>query len=209
VQRVVGGVQIEDDLVRCLLVRLDEARDEQRLEGRRIVSDLVVARTVLGVGGMFEPVQGRLARQRLAALAPSAELASQRGQHRVTAQLVVVVQILVAKRDRHNVLHHQRVHRVLDQLRITPILEAGRHPLGQSQRAIDLAQQQRARIRADLPSVEINRHLAAFNTLRTWTSSGTLCRHRGFLRSMVKSFSQNNFLIFPAAMRLLSVRNAG
>lgn len=36
VQRVVGGVQIEDDLVRCLLVRLDEARDEQRLEGRRI-----------------------------------------------------------------------------------------------------------------------------------------------------------------------------
>jgi len=26
---------------------------------------------------------------------------------------------------------------------------------------------------------------------------------------MVKSFSQNNFLIFPAAMRLLSVRNAG
>ncbi len=59
VQRVVGGVQIEDDLVRCLLVRLDEARDEQRLEGRRIVSNLVIARTVLGVGGMFEPVQGR------------------------------------------------------------------------------------------------------------------------------------------------------
>ena len=84
----------EDDLVRCLLVRLNEARDEQRLEGRRIVSDLVIARTVLGVGGMFEPVQGRLARQRLAALAPSAELTGQRGQYRVTAQLIVIFNLL-------------------------------------------------------------------------------------------------------------------
>ena len=209
VQRVVGGIQIEDDLVRCLLVRLDEARDEQRLEGRRIVSDLVIARTVLGVGGMFEPVQGRLARQRLAALAPSAELASQRSQHRVTAQLVVVVQVLVAERDPHDPLHHQRVHGVFDQLRIAPILEAGRHPFGQPQGAIDLAQQQRARIRADLPTVKIHRHLAALNAPRALASSGTLCRHRGFLRGMVKSFSQNNFLILPAAMRLLSVRNAG
>ena len=158
---------------------------------------------------MFEPVQGRLARQRLAALAPSAELTGQRGQYRVTAQLIVIVQVLVAQRDPHDPLHHQRVHRVFDQLRIAPILEAGRHPFGQPQGAIDLAQQQRTRIRTDLPSVEIHRHLAAINTLRAWADYGTLCRHRGFLRDMVKSLSQNNFLISPAAMHLLSVRNAG
>jgi hypothetical protein len=32
----------------------------------------------------------------------------------------VIVQILVAERDRHDPPHHQRAHRVLDQLRITP-----------------------------------------------------------------------------------------
>jgi len=58
-------------------------------------------------------------------------------------------------------------------------------------------------------TVEIHRHLAPINPPRTLASSGTLCGHRGLLVNMVKSFSQNNFLIFLAAMRILTVRNAG
>ena len=159
----------------------DEALDEQRLEGRRIVGDLVIARTLPGVGGMFEPVQGRLARQRLAALAPRAELAGQGGQYRVMAQLVVIVQILVAQRDRHDPLHHQGAHRVFDQLRIAPVLKAIGHPLGQPQGPIGLTQQECPGIRADLPTVEIGHHPAALNTPRALATSGTLCRHRGLL----------------------------
>jgi hypothetical protein len=44
VQRVVGGVEIEDDLLRRSLVRLQEQRHRQRLDRRRVIGDLVIAR---------------------------------------------------------------------------------------------------------------------------------------------------------------------
>ena len=40
VQRVVGGVEVDDDLFGRLRVRLEEEVDEQRLDRRRLVADL-------------------------------------------------------------------------------------------------------------------------------------------------------------------------
>jgi hypothetical protein len=42
--RIVGRIEINDDLVRRSLVRLQEQVDQQPIDGHRIVADLVIAR---------------------------------------------------------------------------------------------------------------------------------------------------------------------
>ena len=141
VQGVVGGIEIENDPLGRRLVRLEEQGDEQTLDRRRVVADLMVAarrqRCVL------EPVQRALAGERRALLAPGGELAGQRRQHRVVAQLVVIDQILIAERDAEHPLRNHSLDRVLD-LRLDPaVVEARRKPRHQADRAIGRAEQQR------------------------------------------------------------------
>jgi hypothetical protein len=66
VQRVVGGV---DDLARRCLVRGEEEIDEQPLDRRPVMADLVVA--ARRQGRVLGPVQGALAGERGAGLAPA------------------------------------------------------------------------------------------------------------------------------------------
>jgi hypothetical protein len=81
VQRVIGGVEIEDDLLGRRRVRFEEQVDEQAFDRRAVVADLVVARR-LG-GRVLETVQGALAGERRAVRAPGGELAGERRQNRV------------------------------------------------------------------------------------------------------------------------------
>ena len=62
VQRIVGGVEIEDDLRRRRGMRVEEEIDEQRLDRRRIVADLVIARRLRPA--QLQPVERRFAGQR-------------------------------------------------------------------------------------------------------------------------------------------------
>ena len=48
VQRVIGGVEIEDDLLGRRRVRFEEQVDEQAFDRRAVVADLVVARRLGG-----------------------------------------------------------------------------------------------------------------------------------------------------------------
>ena len=61
-QRIVGGVEVEDDLRRDAAVRVKEQIDEQRLNGGTIMTDPVILRR-LGPA-QLQPVQGALAGQR-------------------------------------------------------------------------------------------------------------------------------------------------
>ena len=62
VQGNVGRVEVEDDLPGWpLAVRLEEEIDEQRLDRRRIMADAVIAARLAG-RGVFQPVQGALAK---------------------------------------------------------------------------------------------------------------------------------------------------
>lgn len=88
-----------------------------------------------------------------------------------------VIEVLVAESNRHNPLHHQRVHRRLDRLRTAPILKAGSDQLGQRQGAIDSAQQQGPGIGVDAPAVGTDRNPVPINVPRALASSDTLCRH--------------------------------
>ena len=60
VEGIVGGVEVENDLIGGFRVGLGEQFDQEGLQGLGAVVDLMVAVGALG-GGVFEPVEGALA----------------------------------------------------------------------------------------------------------------------------------------------------
>ena len=83
-ERVIGRVEVEDDLLRWSLVRLEEQIDEQVGERRRVVTDLMIA--VIGPQRrVLEPVERALAGERRAVLPLRLELAGEQREHRVVA----------------------------------------------------------------------------------------------------------------------------
>jgi hypothetical protein len=102
------------------------------------VADLVVARGLQFA--QLQPVQCRLACNRRAILAPRRELARQYRHHRIVPQLVVVVEILVAKRDPENPLTDQGRDLMLDPLRMPLVVKARRKPVHHSDRSIGRSQ---------------------------------------------------------------------
>ena len=153
VDRVVGGVEIEDDFLGRLLVRLQEQIHEERLDGLLVVTDLVITRR-LPLGRVLQAVQGRLAGQGRAVRALGRQLIRQQRQHRVMAQLVVVRDILIAQRDPGNALADQCRQAMHHLALIALIAEAGRHPIEQIDRLIGVAQKQRPSIAGDRPAVK-------------------------------------------------------
>ena len=135
VQRDVGCIQIEHDLGGRFGVRFDEYIDEQSVDLLRLVIDLVIA---IAAAGKFQPVQRALASQRIFQLAP----ARQHGHQRIVAQLLMIVQVLVAQRQPVDALREHLAKLVLDQQRRPPVGETRRHPLQQTDLAIGLTQQQ-------------------------------------------------------------------
>jgi len=107
VQRIVGGIQIENDLLGRFPERFQEQFDEECFDPASFVADLVVA-CRFGLA-QFQPVERRLARHRRTILATGAKLAGQNRHHRIVAQFVVVVEVLVAQRNPEHTLAHQRL----------------------------------------------------------------------------------------------------
>jgi hypothetical protein len=201
VQRVVGGVEIENDPLGRRLVRLEEEGDEQALDRHRVVADLVVA--ARRHRRVFEPVERALAGERRTTPALGDELAGERRQHRIVAQLVVIDQVLVAERDAEYALGHHRLDRVLD-LGLDPaVVEAGREPGHEPDGTIRRAEQQRPRIGRDLAAIERSHHLATLDHSITEQVAATLCRHRGAPLCQLKSLWQKSYARFRAPMHLL------
>ena len=95
-KRIVGRVQIKDDLRRCRAVRLKKQRHKQSLNRRGVMVDLVIARR--NGRTRFQTVQHRLARYRRAIAPLRRKLARQYRHHRIVTQMVVIVQVLIAQR---------------------------------------------------------------------------------------------------------------
>ena len=139
VERDVGRIQIEHNLLRRFGVRLDEQIAKQRVDLLRRVVDLVIA---LGAAGQLQPVQSALASQGFFQLAP----ARQHGHQRIVPQLLMIVQVLIPQRQPVNALGEHLLKLVLDQRRRPPVGEARRHAVQEVDLAIGLAQQQRPTI---------------------------------------------------------------
>ena len=168
VHLVVGRVDVQDEPRRRLAFpQLDEQLHEHRLQRVRIVADLVVAARLAADGRVFETLQRALAGQRRAALAASIERVGQQGQQRVTPQIVVVVEVLVAQGDAGDALRQHGPQGVYPELGIPVILEARGHPVEEPGEAVDLPEQERSRVRRDRPAVECGGYPAALEPLKS------------------------------------------
>lgn len=102
VQRIVGGVEVEDDPRWRPLMRVEEQFDEQSLNRSRVRCNLMISRGLSAA--MLDPVQRALARQRCTIRPFRLKLASEDRQNRVVAQCVVIAQVFVAERDADDAL---------------------------------------------------------------------------------------------------------
>jgi hypothetical protein len=135
--------------------------DEQSFDGGAVVPGLVIGRRF--ASRLRKPVQ-------------SAHLGEHR-QRPVVAQVIVVDQVLAAEGDAEHLLRHDRLNRVLDlptkvapresQPTDTSMVEAGCESHHRADRPIGRAEQQRAGVRGDLPTVERGHHLASFDRFIT------------------------------------------
>ena len=87
-QRVVGGIEIEDDLLGRMVVRFHEQIDKQSRDLGAVPGDPEIAGRLYAAP--LEPVECALAGERRTILATGRELAGQHRHCRVVAQLVVI-----------------------------------------------------------------------------------------------------------------------
>ena len=190
--RIIRGVQIEDDPVGSGCMRFHEQIDKQRFDRRRIVADLVIARR-LGLR-QFQPVQRRLAGHRRAIRPPRPQLPSHDRKQRVMPQMVMIVEVFIAQRHAVEPLPDQRRHRVLDQIGPTTIAKAARKAIDKPHNTVRLSQQQRARIRRDRAAIKTGHNFVALHPRKIKLLCATLCRHRGVPETEAKLLLHNNFL---------------
>jgi hypothetical protein len=182
-------------------MRLHEQIDHQRPDGDRVVTDLVITRRLRTAE--FQPVRRRLAGDRRAVLAARCELAGQHRHHRIVAQFVMIIEVLIAERDAEHPLAEKGRDLMLDQVLAPHIVEARGKPLCHPDRPIGRSQQQRPGIRRDGAAIERRHHLAAFHGCKSKQIPVTLCRHRGAPRIRRKPCSTRTFADSPPRCTLI------
>src|SRR5215204_6356673 len=139
-QRQVGGVYVDNDLLRSLFVRLDKYTDQQLVYRSLPERDfLVPIRLPIAE---FQPVQRALARQWFVQFFAS----SQHSKQRILSQLLVIVQVFIAERQSVDALGNHLQNRVLHPILFPSVEKAVREARQQIQPLIRLPQQQRASV---------------------------------------------------------------
>jgi hypothetical protein len=216
-QRVVGGIHIQDHARRRHHVLLQEGLHQKGLQGVQVGHNLFVAAG--GVGphrGEFEAVERTLARQRFAAVALAQALAAlgivlgdQHGHEGVMPQLVVVVEIFVAQAQTEDALLDQFGQGVFDEVRVAAICETAGKLFDKTKLGFDLPQQQSARIGGDLAAIKATHHRARTQVLEKQLRLPTLCHSKTAPSLRRNAFDTQTFTSRRAVLFLLSVRNAG
>jgi hypothetical protein len=138
VQRDVGVVEIQHDLARRSPMRLDEQIHQQRIDLRAIAVDPVILRR-MALRRVLQPIERALAGQRLAVRPQHrVQLARQHRECRILAQLIVIVEVLIAQRQAEDALSDQGRDLMLDVASLTPIDEAVGEAAHQPEATIDL-----------------------------------------------------------------------
>ena len=207
-QRDVGVGEVKHDLARRAVVCPEDDIDQQRIDPRSVALDLVVLRAI-AFRRVLKTVERALARHRTVRPQYRGQLPGQCDKRRVLAQLVVVVEILMAQCQAEDPLTHQRLDLMLHIARVAPVTETPRKPTDQPKATIHLAQQQTSRVRGDVTAIEASHHRAASNRFKFILLRATLCLHRGSPSGLRKSLPQNHFPRFAAPMHCLRLRNPG
>ena len=209
VQRNIGVVEIQHDLAGCTLMRFQKEIDQQRVDLCSVAIDLVILRR-MAPRRVLQTIERALASQRLA-VGPQhrAQLARQHRQRWVLAELVVIIEVLIAQRQAEDALPDQCVDLMLDIARIAPIDEAGGKAADQSEALVDLSQQQRSCVRGDVAAIETSHNRTPLDRFKFEQFRRTLCLHRGAPWIVEKSLLHNDSLRFSAPVHLPRVRNSG
>jgi len=184
--RVVRRVEVQHDLRRRRRPALQEHLHEQPLDRREVQLDLLVApRPLVGTGigrRQLQAIQGRLACQGAPLVLLAAPVQTLRvrlphhaRQQRVAAQLVVVVEVLVALRHPIHPLPQQRQQGVFYPLRVPPVPEAPREPLQEPRPLIGPRHQQCPCVGSDPAAPEIRHHIPRPEPLEIQLLCATLC----------------------------------
>src|ERR1700752_1439520 len=154
VQRVVGGIQIDDDL-QAILGQAAHAHPQKAVFDCFMVGADFMATSIFIVAKL-KAVKCRGAGQRLALILGSAP-ASKRilftdshGKERIEPQKIMIVEILVPCGHAQQTLGDQFAHGVFDKERITRIVKAAGQGPGDAQALIDLTQEQHPPITAEI-----------------------------------------------------------
>jgi hypothetical protein len=191
VQRIVGGIQIENDLLWYASVRLEEQLDGKLLNRFLVVRYLVIACRF--PSAQLQPIERRLARYGCTIPATRRKFPRQGRHYRVVPQLVVIVEILISKRDRKYPLAHQRHNLVLDQFGSATIVKAFSKAPDEINGAIGRPQKQGASIRCDQTRVKGSDYLSPFDYSKIELFCATLCLHRGSFESVRSRWWHNYF----------------
>ena len=113
--------------------------DKQPLDRRAVMIELVVP-VLADLVGMLQPVQRRLPGE------PATGLVEHGSERRIVAQLIVIDQVLVAEREPEDALAQQVGNGVGDAVGQPQIAEAFGQPIGQPDRAVGGAKQQRTAV---------------------------------------------------------------
>ena len=161
-QRDVGGIEIQDDLLGRRRLCIEKQRDQNPLDRRRIMADLVIA-CHRPCRRALQPTKRVATGQSRTILALGAEPAKAGRQQRIMPQLIVVVQVLTAKSQAEKTLTEKRRHTIFDTILCPMIRKAARQTRHQTRRLDHLAQQQRTAIRGHRAAAKIGHQATTFN----------------------------------------------
>src|SRR5262249_21326631 len=133
-QRIVGGIKIKYDLLRRTRVGLQEKRDKETFNRARIMCDLMVARRQRCA--QLQTIERRLAGHWSAVLAHGLQFIHNYRYHGIVPKRLVIIEVLIPKRNSHHPLRNQCPHRMLNKLRAAAINKAIRKALREPDPAI-------------------------------------------------------------------------
>src|SRR5260370_37307853 len=170
VQRIVTGIQIDDDLLAMLGQTAHPHPQKGVLDRLMVGADFMT--TCIFIVTEFQPVESRSAGQRLTLILRST-LSSQRilfpdryGKERIEPQKIMIIEILIACGQSQQTLGHQFADGVFDQKRVTEIAKAPGQGPRETQALINLAQQEHAAIAAEVSRGEVGNHLTRTQAIK-------------------------------------------
>src|SRR4051794_2751497 len=197
-QRIVGRIQIQNDLGGYRLMSRQERLDQEAVHGLGIHRDLPIP--ILLDSTPLQAVQSTLAGQRLApvllltaVVAGGICLAHHGRQQRIRSQLLVVVQVLVGQSQAEDTLTDQLLNTVLHIGRVALIPKAGRKLSQNPATPLDLRQQQQTAVRGQSPPVKGGHRGPPPHTLKFQLRRITVCRHRAVLLVRYKCCRHNTY----------------